>query len=218
MIFVDRVDAGRQLAARLIRYRDDENAVVVGLPRGGVVTACEVAERLGLPLDVTCPKKIGAPNNPEYAIGAVTETGEVLLDTRVITMLEVSEDFIQSKVAEKRALAQERVRVFHEAHPPVQLKEKTVIIVDDGIATGFTMKASILSVRSNHPAKIVVAIPVSPPESLHEIASMVEEAVCLETPAYFQAVGQFYHQFPQTDDSEVIGLLERAYEREREAE
>lgn len=218
MIFVDRIDGGRQLAARLVQYQDRDDAVVIGLPRGGVVTGSEVAERLRLPLDVTCPKKIGAPNNPEYAIGAVTETGEVLFDTEVITMLGVSDDYIRGKVAEKKALAQERIRVFHEAHPPVPLKGKTVIIVDDGIATGFTMKAAIQSVRASHPAKIVVAVPVSPPESLYEIASMVEEAVCLETPVFFQAVGQFYHQFSQTDDSEVIGLLERAHEREHEAE
>lgn len=209
MIFKDRYDAGKRLVPRLEQYRNDPNAVVIGLPRGGVATAYEVALGLELPLDVTCPRKIGAPGNPEFAIGAITETGEGIFHEDVIAMLGVSKDYIRTAIEEKRRVAQDRLKLYRKTRKPIDLEGKTVIIVDDGLATGATMQAAIQSIRGQKAGKIIMAVPVSPPETYHKIASEVDEAICLDTPLLFQAVGQFYEYFASTQDEEVVELLER---------
>lgn len=207
MIFKNRSDAGLQLVAKLERYRHDPKAIVLGLPRGGVVTAYEIAHGLGLPLDVTCPRKIGAPFNPELAIGAITETGKTFFNEDVIRQLDVPHDYIERTMEKERKRAEERSALFRKGKPPLTVKGLTVILVDDGLATGATMKAAIQSIKEGGASKIVVAIPVAPPDTLREIMHMVNEVVCLLAPPFFSAVGEFYEDFSQTEDSEVIELL-----------
>ncbi len=196
MLYEDRRDAGRQLVPLLQQYKDSD-AIILGLPRGGVVVADEVAKELSLPLDVTCPRKIGAPGNPEFAIGAVTETGEAILNT------DVHQEMIDAKVEE----AKERLTLYRKGRPKLDLAGKVVIIIDDGLATGSTMRAAIKSVSGQHPAKVVMAVPVSPPETYARLEALVDEAICPLIPTNFHAVGQFYELFDQTSDEEVITIL-----------
>lgn len=205
--FDDRADGGQQLAEQLQDYADRSDVVVIALPRGGVVTGYEVAKRLHAPLDVTCPKKIGAPGNPEYAIGAVTESGDALFDEAIVAHFGLSEADIEQAALDRQRLAQERLSLYRQGRSPVDLKGRTVLIVDDGLATGFTMKAAIVSIRKQHPSRIVVAVPVAPAKTVREIQPLVDDVVCLEQPSDFYAVGQFYRFFDQTDDAEVIQLL-----------
>jgi putative phosphoribosyl transferase len=174
-----------------------------------VVTAYAMAQELHLPLEVTCPKKIGAPGNAEYAIGAVTETGEALLNERAMDQLGVSATYIEEKIREKTTLAQERLKIYRKNREPHSFKDKILIVVDDGIATGFTIKAAIKSLKKSGPKKIIVATPVSSKDALEEIKQLVDEVICLLIPPYFQAVGQFYEMFDQTSDEEVIFLLNK---------
>lgn len=207
MIFKDRHDAGQKLVPLLQKYKNDPNAIVIGLPRGGVVNAAEVAKGLNLPLEVTCPRKIGAPYQPELAIGAITETGDGTFNEELILRLNVPETYIQRQIEIEKNTAQRRVQLYHKNRPKIPVEGKTVILVDDGLATGATMKAAIQSIRSLGASRIVVAVPVSPPDTFEEIKEMVDEAVVLDTPYYFQAVGEFYEDFSQTEDDEVISLL-----------
>lgn len=209
MIFKDRRDGGQKLAPRLQKYKNHSNSVVIGLPRGGVVTAAEVAHALNLPLDVICPRKIGAPMQPELAIGAITETGEGIFDELLIERLNVSTDYIKRTIEKEKAVAQQRMKMYRQNRVKIPLKGKTVILVDDGLATGATMKAAIKSVEAEGVDRIVVAVPVSPPDTFLEIEALVDEVVALDTPAFFQSVGQFYDNFSQTEDGEVIELLRR---------
>lgn len=207
MIFKNRSDAGKRLAAQLSRYRNDPSTLVIGLPRGGVVTAYEVAQALGLPLDVTCPRKMGAPFNPELAIGAITETGKTYFNKDVISQLGITREYIEQVMEKERKRAEERSHLFRKGKQPLVVKGKTIILVDDGLATGATMKAAIQSMKDSGADKIVVAIPVAPPDTLREIEAMADEVVCLLAPPFFCAVGEFYEDFSQTEDSEVIELL-----------
>ncbi len=206
-MFRDRVDAGEQLAKKLIHYKGNKDAIAIGLPRGGVPVAYEVSRMLGLPLDIVCPRKIGAPGNPEFAIGAITETGEGMFDTQTIARLRVSNSYIEKEVQKEKQVALARLKAYREGLPPRVLEGKTVILIDDGLATGATMKAAIRSARSQGVLKIVVAIPVSPPSTLDEMEELADEVVCLDAPLYFQAVGQFYEDFSPTEDEEVVALM-----------
>jgi len=206
-MYKNRQHAGKELATVLATYTDAKNAIVLGLPRGGVVTAYEVSFALHLPLDVICPRKVGAPNNPELAIGAVTETGDGYFNEDVISYLNVSQEYIHEASLEEQRRAQIRTNSFRQGRAPLSLENKIVIIVDDGLATGATMKAAILSLKGKKTKKIVVAVPVSPPETASEIQALCDELVVLHTPWHFQAVGQFYEDFRQTTDEEVIELL-----------
>lgn len=207
MTFKDRHDAGKQLVSLLTKYKKNQNAIVLGLPRGGVVTAYEIAQGLELPLDVICPRKVGAPQNPELAIGAVTETGEGYFNEDLIIRLNVSESYLSRAIEEEKKRAQFRLALYRKGRAPLNLEDKIVIIVDDGLATGATMKAAIQSVQKMGAQSVVVAVPVSPPETLKDIEAMVDEVACVDTPIFFQAVGQFYEEFGQTEDEEVIKLL-----------
>lgn len=210
MIFTDRYQAGKELVSYLTKYQNLKDCIVIGLPRGGVVTAFEVAQGLHLPLEIVCPRKIGAPFNPELAIGAITETGEGIFDQSLISRLNVSEDYIQRTVEVEKKQAQRRLSVYRQNRPPRNLKEKIVILVDDGLATGSTMKAAIKTVQAEGAEKIIVAVPVSPPDTLEEIRSEVDEVVCIKAPPFFSAVGEFYENFNSTEDDEVIDLLNRS--------
>lgn len=207
-MFSDRLDAGRQLATALTHYRNQSKDVeILGLPRGGVVVAYQVAKALNLPLDVTCPRKIGAPFNPELAIGAVTETGQAILNDRLIAQLAVSEEYLQQVIDKETKRAQHRLKLFRKNRPPRNLEGKTVILVDDGLATGATMKAAIQSVKYEGADRIVVAVPVAPEDTLAEMEQMADEVICLATPLFFSAIGQFYTDFSQVEDDEVCRLL-----------
>ncbi len=207
MMLADRQSAGKLLVRFLEKYRDNKQAIVLGLPRGGVVVAFEIAYALHLPLDVICPRKVGAPFNPELAIGAVTETGQGIFNHRLIKALGVSEKFLLEAIEKEKQQAQRRLSIFRKNRPPRELKDKIVILVDDGLATGATMKAAIQSVRVEGAKKIVVAVPVAPEDTLKEIQLETDEVVCLDTPPFFEAIGQFYQDFSQTEDEEVLELL-----------
>jgi len=209
MSFVDRADAGRRLAALLERLRGSD-VVVVGLPRGGVPVAFEVARVLDAPLDVIVVRKLGVPFQPELGMGAIGEGGARVVDERVVVAAGVSaEEFAAVEVRERVEL-ERRVRRFRGERLPVSLAGRTVVVVDDGIATGSTARAACQVARAQGAARVVLAVPVAPPASLATLRRDADEVVCLEAPATFFAIGQFYEDFTQTSDDEVIGLLEQA--------
>ena len=206
-MFKNRRDAGQQLAKSLEKYKNAQNVILLALPRGGVVIADEIAKKLNLPLDIVVPRKIGAPGNPEYAIGAITETGEGIFNEEEIR--KIDKEWLKKEIEKEKQEAQRRLRVYRGDKPAVNLKDKIVILVDDGVATGLTLKAAIKSVRQKKPKKIVVAVPVGASDSIEEIKKEVDEVVCLYTPLFFGAVGQFYEEFGQTEDEEVIEIMKR---------
>jgi len=207
MLYKDRIDAGNKLAASMHKYKNMKDTIVLGLARGGIIVAYEVAQALGLPLDITCPRKIGAPYNPEYAIGAITETGQGFFNYEAIETLGVSDRYIQQEVEKETKTALHRVQSYRKNLPPRNLKGKTVILIDDGIATGATLEAAIASVKSEGAKKIVVAVPVAPPRTLMDLKQKVDEVICLMSPSSFYAIGQFYEEFSQVTDEEVMERL-----------
>jgi putative phosphoribosyl transferase len=205
-LFADRVDAGKRLAQDLKAHVSND-AVVLAIPRGGVVVGYEVAKALVLSLDVIIPRKIGAPNNPELAIGAMTEDGTILLDDRLVDYLNVSQEYIEEESEAQKAEIHRRLRLYRGAIPYPSLKGREVILIDDGIATGSTMKAALASVRKRGAKSVIIAIPVGPPSTIRELEKEADRVVCLHTPEAFYAIGQFYEDFTQTQDEEVIRLL-----------
>lgn len=206
MFFTNRREAGVKLAGALEKYKS-EGTVVLGIPRGGVVAAAEVARILDAPLDIIVPRKIGAPHNPEVAIGAVTQDGTVIKDEQAIKLLGLTDtqvDRIAKGVAEEIT---RRVNVYRGGRQALDLKGTTVIIIDDGIATGFTVQAALKSVRNMDPRQMILAVPVAPADTIKMLCSLVDDLVCLQAPDLFYAVGQFYIDFDQTGDREVIDLL-----------
>ncbi len=204
--FSDRVDAGKNLAKALSNF-DSKNGLVLAIPRGGVVVGFEIAQALRLPLDVIIPHKLGAPYNPELAIGAITEDGSTVLDENLIAYLDVTRKYIFEESERQKIEIERRLGLYRQNLPSLDLKGKDVIVVDDGIATGSTMKAALLSVKNKGATTITVAIPVGPPSTIKELEKQANKVVCLYMPEYFQAIGQFYDDFSQTTDDEVIGLL-----------
>lgn len=213
MLFKDRYDAGEKLSLALKEYQNAENTIVIGLPRGGVATAYEVATRLELPLDIVCPRKIGAPANPEFAVGAITETGDHFLNESVIKSLDIPKDELSAIIENEREVAKNRLKDLREGLPKRKLKGKVVIVVDDGLATGSTMKAALITAKKEGAEKIVAAVPVAPADSLEKIQELADEVICLETPPFFQAVSNFYDDFASTSDEEVKQLLTVAKDR-----
>jgi putative phosphoribosyl transferase len=201
-MFADRSEAGKLLAEAL-RGRVSPDAVVLGVPRGGVVVAAEVARSLGLPLDVVVVRKLGAPGNPEYAVGAVDEDGRVVGGTSAI----VSEAYLQDAARVGREEIARRLRVYRQGRAPLDVSGREVVLVDDGIATGMTLMAALDSLRRRGASRIVVATPVAAPDAAHHFRMQADEFVTLLEPPGFGAVGQFYTTFEQTDDAEVIELL-----------
>ncbi len=207
MLFNDRRDAGKQLASQLGGYKDRKDVIVLGLARGGMVTAAEVSSALGVPLNVVVVRKIGAPGNEELALGAIAEHGEGVFNDQLIGILGVSPDYLKREVERQRKILKERLSLYRGRSPAPDLNGKTVILVDDGIATGSSMRVAIHSVREAKAKKIVMAVPVAAPDSLRKIGKEVDEVVCLSSPVFFEAVGAFYRIFDQTSDDEVIRLL-----------
>ena len=210
MIFKNRQEAGQKLALALKKFKDKKDALILALPRGGVVVAYEIARDLNLPLDLVVPRKIGAPFNEEYAIGAITETGEGIFNQEAISSLNISQTYLNSKVAEERKEAERRLKIYRHDREPLNLANKTVIIVDDGIATGLTMRAAIKSVKEKKAVKIIVAVPVTATDSLKIIEKEADEVIYLDAPSFFGAVGEFYEEFAQTTDQEVIDLMNKS--------
>jgi len=208
-LFNDRTDAGSQLIPKLASYKGRQDVVVLGLARGGVVVAHPVAQGLNVPLDVIVVRKIGAPDNEELAIGAIAETGEGIFNDHVIQALGVSPRYIQDEVAKQKKIAAERSALYRGKNKKTDIKGKTVILVDDGIATGASMQVAIRSVRAQGAREVVLAVPVAAPDALEQMEREVDKIVCLYAPIAFQAVGQFYRRFDQTEDREIIALLSR---------
>jgi putative phosphoribosyl transferase len=202
-MFRDRVDAGRQLAEKLSRFGGSPGAVVYGIPRGGVVVAAEVASILGLPLDIVVVRKIGAPANPEYAVGAVDQDGNVMRNPEA----RVSSDYLDREAPMVRAEIERRIAAYRQGSPEVPVHGKTAIIVDDGIATGLTARAAVEFLRSHGAASVVLAVPVISRASAEDLSSVVDDLIAVQTPPSFYAVGQFYDVFGQTTDDEVQRLL-----------
>lgn len=209
LIFIDRRDAGRRLA-EVLASRDLADPVVLGVPRGGVVVAFEVARVLAAPLDVVIPRKIGAPTNPELAVGAVAQDGTLVLDEAMVRTVGVSEAYLRREAERQNREIERRLKLYRGTRPAVDLAGATVIVVDDGIATGATVLAALRGLRSQEPDRVVLAVPVAPPDTLERLASEADEVVCLATPEPFYAVGQFYRHFEQTSDEEVVELIERS--------
>jgi predicted phosphoribosyltransferase len=201
MVFRNRLQAAKMLAAKLDKYAG-EKGVVLAVPRGGVPIAHYLARYLGFPLDLVMTKKIGHPYNPEYAIGAVSMEG-VIVDERE----DVSKEYILAETKRIQQEMEKRYRYFRDDEPARDIKDKVVIIVDDGIATGKTMLATIQLLRTRHPKKIVIAVPVAPPATVKKIKAEADDFICLTTPFNFVGVGQFYRDFSPVEDEEVIQLL-----------
>jgi predicted phosphoribosyltransferase len=210
MLFRDRAEAGRALAQKLRAYAGRDDVVVLGLPRGGVPVALEVARALDAPLDVFLVRKLGVPGHEELAMGAIASGGVRVLSEDVVRHLNLSPRAIEAVAfAEQREL-QRREREYRGDEPPPDVRGKTVILVDDGLATGATMRAAVAALRRQGPARIVVAVPVAAASTCEELRDIADEVVCALTPEPFFAVGQWYHDFSQTTDEEVRELRRRA--------
>ena len=208
--FRDRFEAGQLLAGKLAGYEGRSDVVVLALPRGGVPVGFAVAERLRAALDIFLVRKLGAPGHEEYAMGAIASGGICYINEDAVERLRVPLDVIDQAIVREREEMERRERVYRKSDQPIPISNQTVILVDDGMATGASMRAAVLAVRLVHPAHIVIAVPVAPPETCHRLSREVDEMVCLETPEIFYAVGSFYDDFSQVGDEEVRMMLERA--------
>lgn len=206
-LFRDRTDAGRVLATALARYAGRPDLIVLALPRGGVPVAFEVARALGAPLDVFLVRKLGLPGHEELAMGAIASGGVRLINEDVVEAYHVSDAQIEMVSEVEQRELERRERAYRDGRPLPSLRDRTVILVDDGLATGATMRAAVLAVRQESPASIVVAVPVAAPETRDEFRAIVDEIICAETPSPFYAVGLWYEDFSQTTDEEVHDLL-----------
>lgn len=209
MIYRDRKDAGKQLAERLAYYRDKVDVVVLGLPRGGVTVAHEIARALHCPLDILIVRKIGFPGNPELAAGAVSESGTVVLNEDIVSGHRVSREYLERETARQKEEIARRIALYRGGRRAPPLAGKTVILVDDGVATGATVKAAISALKQEKIARLVVAMPVASREAEREIAATVDEWVCPQAPTWFGAVGQFYADFTQVEDEDVVLMLKQ---------
>jgi putative phosphoribosyl transferase len=211
MIFADRIEAGRKLAEKLEAYANRTDVVVLGIPRGGVTVAFEVAARLHAPLDVFLLRKLGVPGQEELAFGAIASGGVRYLDKEIVETVGISDEEIERVTSMELKELQRREQAFRSGRPALNVQGKTVIVVDDGIATGSSMSAGIKALRQLRPGRMVIAVPVAPDRTCKRLASEVDELVCLQTPLSFHAIGQFYEDFLQVPDEEVIELLKRAH-------
>ena len=207
MLFQDRREAGKALAKELASLRGKPDVIVLGIPRGGVVVGCEIAQALDAPLDVYITRKIGAPHNPELAIGAVASDGTVLIDRQLVRRLGVPQDYIDQESARQEQETTRRLAEYRGEQPGPELEGKVVILVDDGVATGATTLATIRAIKAQEPAELILAVPVGPRDSIEALRQEVDQLFCLHAPEIFWAVGAFYNVFDQTSDEEVKALL-----------
>jgi predicted phosphoribosyltransferase len=204
--FRDRRDAGRRLAALLLPFAT-EHPVVVGLPRGGVPVADEVATVLKAPLEILAVRKLGAPHNPEYGIGAIAEDGTRVFDAEALAVLGINGGVLESIVARETVELRRRVAAYRGDRPPIELRDRTVVIVDDGVATGVTDTAALRAIRRLEPRHLVLAVPVCAPDSAARLRGEADEVICLIEPQLLYGVGQWYRDFSQVSDDEVIAAL-----------
>lgn len=209
MIYKNRQDAGQELAKKLKKYEKD-NPIIIALPRGGVILGYEVAKTLKASLDIIVPRKIGAPSQPEYGIGAIAPEGVRILNMRAIESLEITEAEIEYLTETEAKEMNRRMQLYREGLEALNLEGKTVIMVDDGIATGVSTKAAVISVRKMNPKKIILAVPVCPPNTAEKFRHEVDEFLCLCEPPDFYAIGEHYDDFKQISDEEVINLIKKA--------
>jgi predicted phosphoribosyltransferase len=213
-LFQDRTEAGQALAARLHYFGDRNDVVVLALPRGGVPVAAEVARALRVPLDVFLVRKLGVPGHEELAMGAIASGGVLVLNERVLSMLDIGEEAIARAAESEGEELRRREKVYRGRHPPVEIGGKIVLLVDDGLATGTSMRAAVTALRQQDPAGIVIAVPVAAADTCADLESEAEQVICLENPEPFYAVGLFYRHFAQVTDEQVRELLEQSAEEE----
>jgi putative phosphoribosyl transferase len=210
--FHDRTDAGRQLADKMMAYANRDDVIVLALPRGGVPVAFEVAHQLRAPLDVLIVRKLGTPGHEELAMGAVASGGVRVLNEELLASGLISKDAVQAETAREREELTRRERLYRGDRPWPDMHNRIAIVVDDGIATGSTMRAAVAALRQQHPAKVVVAVPVAAPDTFREFKNIADEMVAVMTPEAFRAVGLWYNDFEQTTDEEVREMLGRQAE------
>jgi putative phosphoribosyl transferase len=210
MIFHDRADAGRALARRLARYANRPDVLVLALPRGGVPVAYEVARALNAPLDVFLVRKLGAPGQEELAMGAIATGGVRVLNEDVVRLMHIPDEVIDSVAETQWRELERRERAYRDDRPLPDVRGRTVLLIDDGLATGSTMRAAVAALRRQGPARLVVAVPVASPSTCDDLRVEVDDIVCAQTPEPFYAVGSWYEDFTQTSDEEVHALLEQA--------
>ena len=217
LIFENRRDAGRQLAARISQRRYvKESPLILGIPRGGVVVAAEVAEALSAPLDVVIARKIRAPYQPELGIGAVVDgTHITVLNEELVRTVGASKDYLDREIAYQSSEVDRRLQFYRGHRPGTEVSKKTVIIVDDGIATGYTFRAALEGLRQRKPLRLVAAAPVGARDTAKMLAAFADELICLSTPFNFMAVGQWYRNFDQVSDEEVVAILQHNWSREK---
>ena len=208
MLFYDRTDAGRRLA-KLVKRKVQGPCIVLAVPRGGVIVGYEVARELNCPLDVVISRKVGAPAQPELAVGAVSEDGTVFVDDEIVSLVGVSREYVERRGREELKEVRRRAEAYRGGRDLPELAGKTVIIVDDGLATGLTMMAAVHMARNRGAGRVVVAVPVSPPETVAKLKQYADEVICLETPTNFYAIGQFYERFEQLTDEETNSILRK---------
>jgi putative phosphoribosyl transferase len=213
MLFQDRADAGRALAHKLTAYSNQSNTIVLALPRGGVPVAYEVAMALNLPLDVFLVRKLGVPGEEELAMGAIASNGIVVLNDRLIKAVGISDEAIREAIDRERKELERREHAYRDGRPSPKIEGQTVILVDDGLATGASMYAATKALRQKKPAKSVAAVPVASNETCEQFRSQVDDIICARTPDPFFGVGRWYRDFSQTSDDEVRDLLARANNR-----
>src|SRR5512132_1909447 len=208
--FPNRIEAGRELADKLEKYAGRDDVIVLGLPRGGVPVANEVAKRLRAPLDVFIVRKLGVPGFEELAAGAIASGGVRVLNEDVMRAIPHADQAIEAVTAKETTELERREQTYREGRPAPELRDRIVILVDDGLATGATMRAAVKALRQQGAVKIVMAVPVGPRDTCQEIEEQADETICLSTPEFFQAVGQYYEDFSQTTDQDVRDLLGRS--------
>ncbi len=209
-MFTDRAEAGRKMAEKMLVHKW-HNPLILALPRGGVVVARYIWESLGGELDLYITRKIGAPGQPELAVGAVAADGNMVLDHRLVDKLNISSDYIDKEAEKERAEIDRRMEVYRGGRPLPAYEGRQIVLVDDGVATGSTMIAAIEGLRENNPEALLAAVPVGPPDTIQRLSEEVDEIFYLEAPSNFGAVGQFYRFFGQVADAEVIDILKEAW-------
>lgn len=208
--FKDRLEAGTLLAQRLAAYAGRDDVLILALPRGGVPVGFAISQALNLPFDIILVRKLGVPGHEEYAMGAIASAGVAILHRDVINSLGITMAAVEQVKRRETAELERRERLYRASRPAPSLQDRTVILVDDGLATGATMQAALQAARVGKPARLIVAIPVAPPETCRSLRNLADDIVCLKSPEFFQAVGQWYEHFEQTGDEEVIELLDKA--------
>lgn len=207
-MFLNRYDAGEKLAEKLEKFKD-EDVVVLAIPRGGVEAAYNTIKKFNFKWDLITPRKIGAPHNEEVAIGAVSMDGTYVLDEKIVQYFNIPEEYVKKQVASELIEIKRRLREYRGNEDPPDVKNKVVIVIDDGIATGFTLLAAIESIKKLQARKIIIAVPVAPTETVERFSKIVDEVICLLVPSEFYAVGMYYENFSQVTDKELFNVMDK---------